>query len=628
MIDHVLALPEGYRLQEYVIRGTLGFGGFGITYKAWDTHLEKTVAIKEYLPSELAVRVEGSTVAARSDQDREGFEWGRQRFIDEARTVARFDHPNIIRIHRFFEENETGYIVMEYVDGRPLSAMLAENGTLEEDEIRAWLLPILEGLKVVHQANFLHRDIKPHNIMIRNNGAPVLLDFGAARVALTGHTRSLTSVLTPGFAPLEQYQTKGNQGPWTDIYSLGAVVYCCMTGRKPVDAIDRISTDHLEPPDSNADRVWSASLVTGVMAALRMPERERPADVDEWLAILNGHGSSPTRVMRTDQAHADKPADPDRISTVATNTAKDEVTAPARKFGIRPIVVAPLLIGLVLGGAWLADKWWQPDVDVPPPDAAVTADPEARPADPPRNADQAGLAGEAPEAGNESGSDKGETVAEEETNRGPATVERVPAEVAAKERSSEPEIQPARYALTINAEPGDAVIRFLNLDEEYRPGIRLEPGRYEVEVALNGYQPVTRTLEIYDQSRTIPIVLRPLPGDGQADVAMGTAEEDSPSLTIVTGCDDKSPTMTVRPLYPQRALTLGVEGHVTLEFTVDRDGRVVDPRVRSSQPEGMFENAALDAIRKFRYRPNTIGGQQHPCLTTQELSFRLNNSGG
>jgi formylglycine-generating enzyme required for sulfatase activity len=288
MIDHVHALPEGYELQEYTITGTLGFGGFGISYSAQDNNLDKIIAIKEYLPSELAVRLEGSTVSAKSDQDTENFVWGLDRFLAEARVVARFDHPNIIRIHRFFEQNGTGYIVMEHIEGQTLAALLKERKNLEETEIRAWLWPVLEGLKVVHKAGFLHRDIKPHNIMMRDDGRPCLLDFGSARMAIGGRTRSLTSIMTPGYAPLEQYETRGNQGPWTDIYAMGAVMYSCISGRKPPEVMDRVRNDSLDAPETGSGKTYSNGLIRGVKAALALQESERPQSLDSWLEMLDG----------------------------------------------------------------------------------------------------------------------------------------------------------------------------------------------------------------------------------------------------------------------------------------------------------------------------------------------------
>jgi len=295
MIDHVHALPEGYRLLEYTITGTLGFGGFGITYSALDANLNKIIAIKEYLPSELAVRLDGSTVSAKSKQDRDSFEWGLDRFLEEARTVARFDHPNIVRIHRFFEQNGTGYIVMEFIEGSTLTDRIKHKGTLEESEIRHWLWPVIDGLQIVHAAGYLHRDIKPSNIMMRDDGRPCLLDFGAARMAVGGRTRSLTAIMTPGFAPLEQYETRGNQGPWTDIYSLGAVMYICILGKKPQDALDRFRHDSLQMTEFSATGTCSDGLARGIATALKVNDEERPQSLSEWLEILDEDADTATR---------------------------------------------------------------------------------------------------------------------------------------------------------------------------------------------------------------------------------------------------------------------------------------------------------------------------------------------
>jgi serine/threonine protein kinase len=326
MIDHIHALPEGYRLQEYKIIDSLGFGGFGITYSGLDTNLDKIVAIKEYLPSELAVRVDGATISAKSDQDKESFDWGLERFLDEAKTVARFDHNNIVRIYRFFEQNGTGYIVMEFIDGMTLDSLLREHGVLSEPEIRRWLWPIMRGLKIVHEHGFLHRDIKPQNIMMRENGRPCLLDFGAARLAMGGRTRSLTSIMTPGFAPLEQYQTKG-QGPWTDIYALAAVMYKCISGAKPQDVLDRVTDDSLESPDKNSEMTYSPGLIKGISSALAMSASERPQDLDSWLEMLDQPVNDLTRRVDTP---------PKSVSPKSTPTSPPAKTNPTKKLPDKP----------------------------------------------------------------------------------------------------------------------------------------------------------------------------------------------------------------------------------------------------------------------------------------------------
>ena len=238
--DHVAALPKGYTVEEYVIERVLGQGAFGITYLALDSNLNSWVAIKEYLPDDLAVRDQRSTVTPKSTASKPSYLWGLERFFSEAQTVARFNHPNIVRVLRLMRENGTAYIVMPYERGRSLADHIKRlDRPLREDEMLGLLRPLLDGLAAVHAEDVLHRDIKPGNIFLRTDGTPVLLDFGSARQAVRGERRDLTSVLTPGYAPIEQYADSGNQGPWTDVYALGAVLYRCLTGKAPVDATVR-----------------------------------------------------------------------------------------------------------------------------------------------------------------------------------------------------------------------------------------------------------------------------------------------------------------------------------------------------------------------------------------------------
>ena len=181
---HKQALPIGYRLQNYRIEGVLGVGGFGVTYLAVRATLGHQVAIKEYLPNEFAVR-DGTTVHPKSTSDRSDFEWGLTRFLEEAKTLARFEHRNLVRVRDYFEGNHTAYIVMDYEDGEPLDRLLERHGTLTEAQLKRVLLPIVDGLREVHAAGFLHRDIKPSNVYVRRSDESlVLLDFGAARQAL------------------------------------------------------------------------------------------------------------------------------------------------------------------------------------------------------------------------------------------------------------------------------------------------------------------------------------------------------------------------------------------------------------------------------------------------------------
>ncbi len=283
------ALPQGYRLQEYELVRVLGQGGFGMTYLGFDHNLDKAVAIKEYLPADIATRTGDNSVAPQASQFRGDFEWGLGRFLDEARTLARFDHRHIVKVHRFFEAHGTAYIVMEYAEGETLSAFLARKGTLSEAELKTILYPILDGLQVVHGADFLHRDIKPGNIIIRDeDNSPVLLDFGAARQAIGARSRSVTSIITPGYAPIEQYSSRGDQGPWTDIYALGGVCYQALIGEVPDDATDRVRTDPLIPLSERCAGQASAGFLSAIDWALRVDEVDRPQSVAAWHATLSG----------------------------------------------------------------------------------------------------------------------------------------------------------------------------------------------------------------------------------------------------------------------------------------------------------------------------------------------------
>ena len=279
------ALPVGHKVFEYRIEKTLGGGGFGITYLARDINLELPVAIKEYFPGDLTVRAADQTVRVRAPEGVQQFQRGLERFLDEARALASFRHTNIARVLRYFQENGTAYIVMEYESGDPLKRWLARQPVLDLATLLKVMYPLLDGLEAVHKLDFLHRDIKPDNLYIRGDGSPVLLDFGAARRTTSG--RDLTSIVSPGFAPFEQYHSKGNQGPWSDIYSLGAVMYWMTTGQKPLDSAARVKGDSLPAALAIGDAaVFSAGVLRAIDWALHPDENHRPQNVAELRVAL------------------------------------------------------------------------------------------------------------------------------------------------------------------------------------------------------------------------------------------------------------------------------------------------------------------------------------------------------
>ena len=280
-----IALPLKTTLQgRYIIGRLLGKpGGYGITYLAFDDRLHVTVAIKEYFPRDLATRnsIE-ATVVPQTAADSDSFKFGLEQFLLEARTLAQFDHPSIVRIKDYFEENRTGYLIMPYYQGMTLEAFLETlpESRMDEQLAIGIMMPILDGLKVVHKKQLLHRDIKPENIYLNEEtGRPVLLDFGAARTATAARSRSVTTVLTPGYAPYEQYMTRGNQGAWTDVYACGATLYRMLTGKRPVPAADRQLVDELEAP-----KALISSLSDGVnqvvLDSLRLKPGERIQSVE------------------------------------------------------------------------------------------------------------------------------------------------------------------------------------------------------------------------------------------------------------------------------------------------------------------------------------------------------------
>ncbi len=289
--QHRLALPKGTRIRDFEFHRVLGHGGFGITYLGWNITLDIPVAIKEYFPSDLATRERNLSVVPQTTQAAPDFKWGLERFLDEARTLARFQHPGIVRIHHFFEAHRTAYITMEYVEGESLSAYLKRKGTLSENELKGILNPLLGALEVVHRADFLHRDIKPANIVLREkDGSPVLLDFGAARQAMGARSRSVTSIVTPGYAPIEQYSTRAAQGEWTDIYALGGVCYRALTGESPFDATDRMRNDPLVPVAQRCAGKASQGFLAAIDAALGVDAHDRPQSIAEWREVLRGAG--------------------------------------------------------------------------------------------------------------------------------------------------------------------------------------------------------------------------------------------------------------------------------------------------------------------------------------------------
>ncbi len=272
-------LAEGTRLENYRVLKLLAAGGFSFVYLAHDEN-ESPVAIKEYLPAALALRTNGSPSPIVPEENAATFRYGLKCFFEEGRALAHLSHPNVVRVLNFFRANDTVYLVMRYERGRTLQQHIAKRtGALEEAWLRKTFAELLNGLREVHSNKLLHLDIKPANVYVRNDGTPLLIDFGAARQTLSGEAVKLPPTYTPGFASPEQHAREGELGPWSDIYSVGATMYACLGGTPPLSAVRRLEKDTLAPARRAWSGKYSADLLDIVDWCLRLDHMERPQSV-------------------------------------------------------------------------------------------------------------------------------------------------------------------------------------------------------------------------------------------------------------------------------------------------------------------------------------------------------------
>ena len=290
----LLALPQGTRFGELEILGTLGVGGFGIVYLARDHSLEREIAIKEYMPSQFAQRDGRSHVSVRSLSMRDTFELGRRSFVNEARLLARFDHPSLLKVYRFWEANGTAYMAMPRLVGKNLrDARKTQTMPPPQAWTRRVFDAVLGGLEALHAQNVWHRDVAPDNIFLPADGsAPILLDFGAARQAIGDRTQVFTAILKPSFAPIEQYAeaTSLKQGPWTDFYALAAVMHDLLTGRPPPPCTARAMGDELAPLVVEG---YSPAFLAAMDWGLRVAPHQRPQSVAAWREAIDGRADVP-----------------------------------------------------------------------------------------------------------------------------------------------------------------------------------------------------------------------------------------------------------------------------------------------------------------------------------------------
>ena len=283
------ALPVGYRFNEFEIKEVIGGGGFGIVYRAWDHQLERTIAIKEFMPGSLAVRGDDMTLVLRSERFGKAFSAGLNSFIQEARLLARFNHPNLLHVLRFWVQNDTAYMGTLFYSGTTLTRLREQKPELIDEAWIRRVLPMLFGaIKTIHDEGYLHRDISLDNIQIQDNGLPVLLDFGSARRTIGNLSDETETMLRPGYAPIEQYtdDNESEQGPWTDIYALGAVLHTLIVGSPPPVSVVRSIQDTYKPLTELQPAGYSLSLLQAVDRALALRIEDRPQSIDAFAALI------------------------------------------------------------------------------------------------------------------------------------------------------------------------------------------------------------------------------------------------------------------------------------------------------------------------------------------------------
>ena len=347
-------LVVGTRLAEFEITGVIGEGGFGIVYMTFDHSLRRPVAVKEYMPASIALRGEDRGVVVRAKRHQPTFDTGLRSFINEARLLAQFDHPALIKVHRFWEQNGTAYMAMRYYEGSTLKEIIQHDpAAVNEAWLRPMLESILQALETLYAENILHRDISPDNILIQENGDAVLLDFGSARQVINDLSQSLTVILKPGYAPIEQYADDSTmtQGPWTDIYALSAVMYLAITKRPPPTSVARMVTDTMKPLADDPQTGFSTPFLTAIDQGLQIRPDQRPQTINAFRRLLQVDASSSTGDVVPSLAKAGNTTSPtSRHHKSTTQTTNDN--APFPRGAAITIAVGLLIIsaGIVI---WL-----------------------------------------------------------------------------------------------------------------------------------------------------------------------------------------------------------------------------------------------------------------------------------
>ncbi|AUX92271.1 serine/threonine protein kinase [Mixta gaviniae] len=341
------ALPIGYRFNEFEIKEVIGGGGFGIVYRAWDHQLERTIAIKEFMPASLAVRSDDLNLVLRSERFSKTFHAGLNSFIQEARLLARFNHPNLLHVLRFWVQNDTAYMGTVFYSGTTLSRLATQRPELvNEAWIRRLLPPLFGAINTIHQEGYLHRDISLDNIQIQENMMPVLLDFGSARKTIGNLSDETETMLRPGFAPIEQYSddNESEQGPWTDIYALGAVLHTLIVGAPPPVSVVRSIEDNYRPLAELRPAGFSLPLLHAIDKALALKPEERPQSIDAFAALMELSVSDLNDILNV---NIEGPGT--MLVPVEPEAPAPAVVSPLKRFMWPGLAAAGVLVGIAVG---------------------------------------------------------------------------------------------------------------------------------------------------------------------------------------------------------------------------------------------------------------------------------------
>ena len=612
--DRLDALPLGTKLQRYMIDSVLGHGGFGIVYQARHSELGTLVAIKEYMPAELSLRLNYS-VEPRSESCRKLYEDGLRRFLDEARQLVRFrSHPGVVSCQDLFREHGTAYLVMEIVDGLPLSDLLRlreEAGQpFEERELLSIMVPLLEGLAAVHREGVLHRDIKPANILIRRSDErPVLIDFGAAKQVIAEQSRSLAPY-TEGYAAIEQVGA-GELGPWTDIYGLGAVMWRVVAGGdppwdapkwkdrnwsppNPIKVETRVQARAFQRPDPlpSAREVGAGRYANHVLEAidrcLRLAEGDRVKNCEELLRLLRGkrqetsfRGVEPTQ-----------PIDPraDQPDVLPPSHGRGRLTTLL--LAVLSLLLAVAVAALVFWGVAAVMDHRSAGETTPLPFTLETS---------PSNAHVEFLNyHRVYHAGMELPPGRYWV----EVSAGGFQSKRVQVEHSGSISLHRVELERVLAGFRVETVPPEATVRILDGSDPYTAGMELPPGTYRVEISARGYKTKLETVQHGRSPTSLRVELQ---------------------ATEIQPCDEIISPRVIRkvePSYTDEAKEAKLQGTVMLSVEVSEDGILRNIRVMRSLGMGLDERA-IEAARQWRFIPATKCGRPVSFPAQIQVSFRL-----